>query len=265
MRTDRRRPAGLPAGLEGVLPAGADARGLARAGRMAAASPARHAAQALAARHDDVPRAAGAGRQPGPGRADRRQRQPLVAQQPHGPQPGAAPSRTSTALAFPVSPDLNFSNRPVRTRMPGGVGGVRSAMTGPYPDFVAQRASASAPSRPICLDSSSSSRDRPIRANSPMVPHLITALTGPINELEQRILESLPAIERWFRLEWMEHTPPFYYLGRPAQRRLQARAGRHQPVPRRLQQPDAPRCCRSRCRRRWRRSRRSAPRRRTCC
>jgi glutamate--cysteine ligase len=43
-----------------------------------------------------------------------------------------------------------------------------------------------------------------------MVPHLITALTGPINELEQRILESMPAIERWFRLEWMEHTPPFY-------------------------------------------------------
>ena len=43
-----------------------------------------------------------------------------------------------------------------------------------------------------------------------MVPHLTTALTGPINELEARILESMPAIERWFRLEWMEHTPPFY-------------------------------------------------------
>jgi glutamate--cysteine ligase len=43
-----------------------------------------------------------------------------------------------------------------------------------------------------------------------MVPHLITALTGPINELEQRILDSMPAIERWFRLEWMEHTPPIY-------------------------------------------------------
>jgi glutamate--cysteine ligase len=43
-----------------------------------------------------------------------------------------------------------------------------------------------------------------------MVPHLVTTLTGPINELEQRILESMPAIERWFRLEWMEHTPPFY-------------------------------------------------------
>ncbi len=43
-----------------------------------------------------------------------------------------------------------------------------------------------------------------------MVPHLITALTGPINELEQRVIDSMSAIERWFRLEWMEHTPPFY-------------------------------------------------------
>lgn len=43
-----------------------------------------------------------------------------------------------------------------------------------------------------------------------MVPHLITATNAPIDELEQRILDSMPAIERWFRLEWMEHTPPFY-------------------------------------------------------
>ena len=43
-----------------------------------------------------------------------------------------------------------------------------------------------------------------------MVPHLVTALTGPVNELEQRVLDSVPAIERWFRLEWMEHTPVFY-------------------------------------------------------
>ena len=43
-----------------------------------------------------------------------------------------------------------------------------------------------------------------------MVPHLITALTGPINELEQRVIDSMPATERWFRLEWMEHTPLFY-------------------------------------------------------
>ena len=43
-----------------------------------------------------------------------------------------------------------------------------------------------------------------------MVPHLVTALSGPVNELEQRILDATPVIERWFRLEWMEHTPPFY-------------------------------------------------------
>ena len=29
-----------------------------------------------------------------------------------------------------------------------------------------------------------------------MVPHLVTALKGPINELEQRVLDSTPAIER---------------------------------------------------------------------
>jgi glutamate--cysteine ligase len=43
-----------------------------------------------------------------------------------------------------------------------------------------------------------------------MVPHLVTALHGPIHELEQRILDTMSAIERWFRMEWMEHTPPFY-------------------------------------------------------
>ena len=30
--------------------------------------------------------------------------------------------------------DLNYSNRRMRTRLSGGVGGVRSAMIGPYPD-----------------------------------------------------------------------------------------------------------------------------------
>lgn len=43
-----------------------------------------------------------------------------------------------------------------------------------------------------------------------MVPHLATALDGPLNELEQRLLDATPVIERWFRLEWMEHTPPIY-------------------------------------------------------
>ena len=43
-----------------------------------------------------------------------------------------------------------------------------------------------------------------------MVPHLITALNGPLLELEKKILDATPSIERWFRLEWQEHTPPFY-------------------------------------------------------
>ncbi len=43
-----------------------------------------------------------------------------------------------------------------------------------------------------------------------MVPHLTTALTGPLHKLEQGILSELPAIERWFRTQWLEHTVPFY-------------------------------------------------------
>ncbi len=43
-----------------------------------------------------------------------------------------------------------------------------------------------------------------------MVPHLVTALKGPLMELERRLLEATPQIERWFRLEWQEHTPPVY-------------------------------------------------------
>ena len=43
-----------------------------------------------------------------------------------------------------------------------------------------------------------------------MVPHLVTALNGPLLDLEKKILSATPAIERWFRLEWQEHTPPFY-------------------------------------------------------
>ena len=39
--------------------------------------------------------------------------------------------------AYPDSHDLNFSNRPVRTRMPGGVGGDRSGiLTAPIPILV---------------------------------------------------------------------------------------------------------------------------------
>ncbi|RPH45953.1 MAG: glutamate--cysteine ligase [Burkholderiales bacterium] len=43
-----------------------------------------------------------------------------------------------------------------------------------------------------------------------MVPHFVTSLTGPLLELEHKFLDATPRIERWFRMEWQEHTPPFY-------------------------------------------------------
>jgi glutamate--cysteine ligase len=43
-----------------------------------------------------------------------------------------------------------------------------------------------------------------------MVPHLTTSLTGPLVDLEKKILGSMPEIERWFRNQWVENTLPFY-------------------------------------------------------
>jgi glutamate--cysteine ligase len=43
-----------------------------------------------------------------------------------------------------------------------------------------------------------------------MVPHLTTALTGPLLELERRFLDAMPTIEHWFRTQWLEHAVPFY-------------------------------------------------------
>ena len=37
---------------------------------------------------------------------------------------------------YPDSPDLKLSNRPVRTRMPGGVAGAPPIMEAPYADAV---------------------------------------------------------------------------------------------------------------------------------
>ncbi|GGP25461.1 glutamate--cysteine ligase [Silvimonas amylolytica] len=42
------------------------------------------------------------------------------------------------------------------------------------------------------------------------VPHLTTALSGPLLDLERRILSAQPEIEHWFRNQWQESTPPFY-------------------------------------------------------
>ncbi len=43
-----------------------------------------------------------------------------------------------------------------------------------------------------------------------MVPHLTTAQTGPLLELEQHILDSMPRIEHWLRTQLIEHGAPFY-------------------------------------------------------
>jgi len=43
-----------------------------------------------------------------------------------------------------------------------------------------------------------------------MVPHLTTALTGPLLDLEKRFLDASTLIEQWFRGQWLDHTPPFY-------------------------------------------------------
>lgn len=43
-----------------------------------------------------------------------------------------------------------------------------------------------------------------------MVPHLTTALTGPLLDLERRLLSAMPTTEHWLRSQWNEHPVPFY-------------------------------------------------------
>ena len=42
-----------------------------------------------------------------------------------------------------------------------------------------------------------------------MVPHLTTALSGPLLNLEKKMLSSMPQIEHWFRAQWLEVAAPF--------------------------------------------------------
>jgi glutamate--cysteine ligase len=44
----------------------------------------------------------------------------------------------------------------------------------------------------------------------PAVPHLTTALTGPLQKLETLLLERQADIEQWFRARWNETPAPFY-------------------------------------------------------
>ncbi len=43
-----------------------------------------------------------------------------------------------------------------------------------------------------------------------MVPHLTTALTGQLLDLERRFLDSMPTTEHWLRTQWLDHAAPFY-------------------------------------------------------
>ena len=43
-----------------------------------------------------------------------------------------------------------------------------------------------------------------------MVPHLTTALSGPLLELERAFLDKSTQIECWLRGQWQDYTPPFY-------------------------------------------------------
>lgn len=44
----------------------------------------------------------------------------------------------------------------------------------------------------------------------PAVPHLTTALTGPLLEIEEHLLQRQIEIEQWFRSEWLKTPAPFY-------------------------------------------------------
>ncbi|MFN7881450.1 MAG: hypothetical protein ACK5PF_00300, partial [bacterium] len=46
-----------------------------------------------------------------------------------------SPLRTLTGWGYQDCPDLKLSNRPVRTRMPGGVAGVPPTMEAPFADW----------------------------------------------------------------------------------------------------------------------------------
>lgn len=44
----------------------------------------------------------------------------------------------------------------------------------------------------------------------PAVPHLTTALTGPLQHIEKQLLANQSVIERWFREQWDKTTAPIY-------------------------------------------------------
>ena len=111
----------LCAGLEGVLRVGANATGLAGAGRVAAPPPASSSSSGNGPR-----RCTASSRRSG------QQRRSLDRWQ----ATATAGGETATDWEFLVCHNLKLSNRPVRTRMPGGVAGAPPTMEAPYADRV---------------------------------------------------------------------------------------------------------------------------------
>ena len=78
-----------------------------------------------------------------------------------------------------------------------------------------------------------------LNAKDHMVPHLVTALNGPLLDLERKILDATPGHRTLVPARMAGAHAAVLLLGRSAQRRVQARAGRHQSVSRRFQQSAA--------------------------
>ena len=124
----------LHTGLQGVLRAGANAHGLAKARRVVAPPIASHPTQALEEAKSDLPRTQGAG-------GNRRKWRPgwqatVIAggATATGSSRRCSPLRTSTGWGCHDCHNLKLSNRPVRARMPGGVAEAPPTMETPYAD-----------------------------------------------------------------------------------------------------------------------------------
>ena len=49
-----------------------------------------------------------------------------------------------------------------------------------------------------------------IQSDENNIPHLVTALTGPLQKIEELMLNNQTKIEQWFRREWSKTQAPFY-------------------------------------------------------
>ena len=77
-------------------------------------------------------------------------------------------------------------------------------------DHASATSHAAIASAPAGLDGAAATHAPPPQTTGYDVPHLATALTGPLLSLERHILAAQPKIEAWIRSQWRETPPPFY-------------------------------------------------------